>query len=79
MFKGGFFLVFCVNLGFLGGPVVNNPPASTGDVRYVSSIPELGRSSGVGNGNPLRYSCLGNRMDRGARWAIVHGVAESWT
>ena len=29
----------------------------------VDSIPRLGRSSGVGNGNPLRYSCLENSMD----------------
>ena len=27
-----------------------------------------------GNGNPLQYSCLWNPMDRGAWWAIVHGV-----
>ena len=26
--------------------------------------------------NPLQYSCLENLMDRGASWAIVHGVAE---
>ena len=32
-----------------------------------------------GNGNPLQYSCLGNSMDRGAWWAIVHGVVKSWT
>ena len=25
----------------------------------------------------LQYSCLENPMDRGARWATVHGVAES--
>ena len=24
-----------------------------------------GRYAGIGNGNPLRYSCLGNPMDRG--------------
>ena len=29
------------------------------------------------NGNPLQYSCLEHPMDRGARWVIVHGVAES--
>ena len=34
---------------------------------------------GVGNGNPLQYSCLGNPMDRGAWWATVHGVAKSQT
>ena len=31
------------------------------------------------NGNPLQYSCLENPMDRGAWWAAVHGVAQSWT
>ena len=30
------------------------------------SIPESGRSSGEGNGNPLQYSCLENPMARGA-------------
>ena len=43
------------------------------------SIPGLGRSPGEGNGNLLQYSCLENPMDRGARGAIVHGVAESDT
>ena len=32
-----------------------------------------------GNGNPLQYSCLENPMDGGAWWAIIHGVARSWT
>ena len=32
-----------------------------------------------GNGNPLQYSCLENPVDRGAWWAAVHGVAQSWT
>ena len=34
---------------------------------------------GEGNGTPLQYSCLENPMDRGARWAAVHGVAKSRT
>ena len=42
----------------------------------LGSILELGRSPGVGNGNPLQYSCLGNSMERGACWAIAHGVAK---
>ena len=29
-----------------------------------------------GNGNPLQYSCLGNLMDNGAWWTIVHGVVK---
>ena len=34
---------------------------------------------GEGNGNPLQCSCLENPRDRGARWAAVYGVAQSWT
>ena len=34
---------------------------------------------GEGNGNPLQYSYLENPMDRGAWWAVVHGVTKSWT
>ena len=33
--------------------VVKNLPASAGDTRDMGSIPELGRSPGIGNGNPL--------------------------
>ena len=43
------------------------------------SIPGLGRSPGEGNGNPLQYSCLGNPMNRGAWWTLVHGVPQSGT
>ena len=60
-------------------PVVKNPPASAGDIRDVGSFPESGRSPGGGHGNPLQYSCLENPMDRGAWWAIVHGVTKSQT
>ena len=41
--------------------------------RDAGLIPESGRSSGGGYGNPLQYSCLGNPMDRGAWRATVHG------
>ena len=34
---------------------------------------------GEGNGTPLQYSCLKNHMDRGTWWAVVHGIAKSWT
>ena len=47
---------------------------NVGDLRL---IPGLGRSPGKRNGYPLQYSCLENSMDRGAQWAIIHGVAES--
>ena len=61
-------------MGFPGGSVVKNPPASAGDAILVSG---LGRSLGGGHGNPLQYSCLENLMDRGAWWAIVHRVTKS--
>ena len=31
------------------------------------------------NGNPLHYSCLENPGDRGAWWAAICGLAQSWT
>ena len=46
--------------------VVQNLPASVGDTEDVGSIPGLGRSSGVRNGNLFQYSCLANSMDKGA-------------
>ena len=57
-----------------GDTVVKNPRASAGGGRDVSSIPELERSPGVGNGNPLRYTWLESSVDRGSWLAIVHGV-----
>ena len=54
--------------------MVKNLSANAGD---LGLIPELGRSPGEGNGNPLQYPCLGNPMDRGAWEAIVHGVTKS--
>ena len=41
--------------------------------------PWVGKITGVGNGNPLQYSCLENSVDRGAWWATAHGVAKSQT
>ena len=40
--------------------VVKNPPANAGEDR------DSGLTPGVGNGNPLQYSCLENPLDRGA-------------
>ena len=59
--------------------MVKNLPANAGDIRNEVSIPGLGRCLGGGLGNPLMYSCLENLMDRGAWWAVVHGVTQSWT
>ena len=61
------------------GLVVENPPASAGDIRDVGSILGSERSPGGGNGNSLQDSCLENPMDRGVQEATVHGVKKSWT
>ena len=53
-----------------------NLPANAED---AGSIPGSERSPGVGNGNPLQYSCLANSMDEGAWRATVHGAVKSWT
>ena len=52
---------------------------NAGDAGDADSNPGLGKPHGEGNSNLLQYSCLRNPMDRGARWAIVHGVEKSWT
>ena len=57
--------------------VVKNPPANAEDETDVGSIPGSDRSPGGGHGNPPQYSCLENPTDRGAWWAIVHGIAKS--
>ena len=62
------------SLGFPGGSDSKESAYNAGD---LGSIPGSGRSPGEGNGYPLQYSCLENPMDRGAWWAIVHGVTKS--
>ena len=61
-------------MDFPGG---SDGKASAYNAGDPGSIPGLGRFPREGNGNPLQYSCLENSMDRGAWWAIVHGIAES--
>ena len=56
-----------------------NLPANTGDEREEGLVHGSGRPPGGGRGNSLQSSGLGNPMDTGAWWAIVHRVAKSWT
>ena len=58
--------------------MIKNLPAVQ-ELRDAALIPESGRSPRGGPGNPFQWSCLGNPMDRGAEWAIFHGIAESDT
>ena len=71
----------CPNSGGFGEEFYSNPHGSDGKEFACNdgdpgSIPGLGRSPRVENGNPLQYSCLENSMDR---WATVHGVTKSQT
>ena len=52
-------------MGFPGGSVVKNPPASAGDTSNTGSVPGLGKSVGEGNGYPLQFSHL--RKSHGQR------------
>ena len=58
--------------GFLNGSVVKKKICLPG-----FEILGLGRSPGIGKGNPLQCSCLENSMDTGACQTAVCGVAES--
>jgi len=49
---------------------------STGDAGDLVSIPWVGGFPGGGHGNPLKYSCLANPMDRGPWPAAVHRVSK---
>ena len=57
--------------------MVQNLPASAGDIRDTGLMPESGRSPGVGNGSPLQYSCLGEfHGQRSLLGYIVHGATK---
>ena len=72
-------IFFKIKVGLPDDIVVKNPAANAEDEGDKDSIPGSERFLGEGNWNQLQYSCLENSMDRGAWWAIAHGVAKSWT
>ena len=59
--------------------VVKNLPANAGDSRNVGPISVLRGDPGVGNGNPLQYSCLENFRHRRDWRTTVHGAKENRT
>ena len=65
----GFYSLSLEHMGFPGGSVVQNPPASTGDMSREDPL-EKEMATRKRNGNPLQYSCLENPIERRA-W---HGV-----
>ena len=56
------------NQGFPSGSVSKESACSAGD---PSSVPELGRSPGKQNSNPLQYPYLEDSMNRGAWWSCM--------
>ena len=66
------------NFSFWASLVVSGKElsANAGDEGLITGSQ---RSAGEGDGNPLQYSSLGNPMNRGVWWAIVHGVTKSHT
>ena len=62
-----------IDKGFPAGSDSKESACNVGD---LGSIPGSGKSSGDGNSKPFQYSCLENSMERGAWWAIVHGITE---
>ena len=56
-----------------GGSAGKESTCNVGDLGLISG---LGRCPGKGKGYSLQYSYLGNPMDRGAWWAIAHGVSK---
>ena len=69
-----FFIPYFLHWASQVAQMVKNLPANAGDAGLILGS---GRSPGVGNGNPLQYSCWDNPMDSRAWRATVHEVAES--
>ena len=63
--------------GFLRWVRGKESSCNAGAAGDVGLIPGTGATPGGVHGNPFQYSCLENPRDRGAYWAIMHGVAES--
>ena len=70
------FALFFTQLFVKPSQTITLPSGISFSLGWFWSLPGLGRSPGVGNGNSLLYSCLENSMDRGVWWATVHGVSK---
>ena len=79
LFFQSFSWMHWIHYNQMGFPGDASGKESAGNAGDPGLIPGWKRSPGEGNSYPLQYSCLENPMDRGAWWATVHGVTESWT
>ena len=68
-------LDYVIDLLLMGFPGGSDGKESACNAEDPSSIPELGRFPGEGNGNPLQYSCLESPIAGEAWQATVHRVA----
>ena len=69
-------IIHILFVGFPGGSDGKESGFNAGD---LGLIPRLGRSPGGRHGNPFRYTCRENSMDRRAWQTTVHGVPKSQT
>jgi len=74
----------CVNfttfmVSFPGGTSVKEPACQCRKHKRCRFDPLFGKIPWRKNGNPLRYSCPKNSVDRRAWWATVHRVLKSQT
>ena len=65
------------SLTWEGFPRALDGKESTCNAGDLGLIPGLGRSPGGEHGNPFKYSCLENHMDRGAWQATVQRIRKS--
>ena len=57
--------------------MVKNPPANAEDAKNVGLISGSGRSSGVGNGNALQYSCLDGQRNLAGYSPLGHKESDT--
>ena len=60
-------------------PCLQSFPAIRVFFQWVSSLHQVAKVFGEGNGKPLQCPCLENSRGGGAWWAAVYGVTQSWT
>ena len=65
---------------FQVAPMIKNLPGKEGEARDESSIPRMGRSHEVGNGNSLHFSCLENPTEQSGRLQLMGSqrVGHEW-
>ena len=80
-FNNGISFLLCRHNGLPRWHSVKNPSTNVGDrdAGDMGLIPGSGRSPGVGNGNPLQYSCLGNPRTEEPGGLQSMGITESDT